>query len=54
MSVDTSSQLSAQSLDPAMLKKILAESDPQLLLAILVQLTGDTALLESFVPSSRR
>lgn len=50
MSVDTSSQLSAQSLDPAMLKKALAESDPQLLLMILVQLTGDTALLEEFRP----
>ncbi len=50
MSVDTSLQFSAQSLDPAMLKKALAESDPQLLLIILVQLTGDTALLEEFRP----
>jgi len=43
-------QFSTQPLDPAMLKKALAETDPHLLVIILVQLTGDTALLDEFRP----
>ena len=48
--IDTGAQASSGPLDPAMLKRAMAESDPQLLLMILVQLTGDTALLEEFHP----
>ena len=54
VSVNRSLQFSTRPLDPAMLKKALAESDPQLLLMILVQLTGDTALLEAFRPFIRK
>jgi 4-hydroxyacetophenone monooxygenase len=37
-------------IDASMLTKALAETDPHLLLMLLVQLTGDTALLDEFRP----
>ncbi len=50
MSADTNVRLNAQPLDPVMLQNALAESDPQLLLMLLVQLTGNIGLLEEFRP----
>ncbi len=54
MNADTGMQSSGPSLDKSMLTRALAETDPHLLLMVLVQLTGDTALLDEFRPFMKK
>ncbi len=54
MNADTGLKSRGPSLDASMLRKALAETDPHLLLMVLVQLTGDTALLDEFRPFMKK